>query len=91
MLGNPLPLEMWTRKSGCELTFSQCKAKTSSATCLIHCVHNLKTKQLFRESAAYPDNETQILTAVITENYIEIPLKYMYLFKNVFIWVFWLS
>ena len=54
---------------GSELTCSQCRDKYV-ITDVIHSVYNLKTKQLFRKSAAYSDNEIQTFIAMITENYI---------------------
>ena len=56
-------------RSGSELTCSQCRDKYVISD-VIHSVYNLKTKQLFRKSAAYSDNEIQTFIAMITENYI---------------------
>ena len=69
MLQNPLPLKMQVRKLGSELTCSQYKDKNVISG-VTHCVDNLETKQLFRKNAAFPDNETQTLIVMVTENYV---------------------
>lgn len=62
-------LETWVGKLGSELISSQCKGKNIISD-MIHCVYNLKTNQLFRTSAASPENETQTLIAMIMVDYI---------------------